>query len=456
MDKYALNTDEEHTMDENGVHTDTDVVIVGGGLAGLAAACYLARGGASVRLYEKAARPGGRAATTVFEGYHLNLGAHALYSGGATEEVLRELGIAYVSHRPTDISVLREDRLYQFPDSISNLLRTKLLDLRDKLELGRIFAQLTGLKPASLARMSVSDWIAARARRPRVQQFLRMFACTNVYSAALDQVSAEVLIHKLQLSLKHPILYLDGGWQVLVDGLRQAAEQAGAQISTGVRVEAVEQRGRRVQGVRLANGHYVAARAVLIATTPREAIKLLDAVSAAPLGSYLATMLPAEIACLDVALRSLPDHAHPVVQDLEGPRFLTAQSRYAQIAPAGGAVIHTFKQLDPHHPSDPREDERELEGLLNRVQPGWRELLVRRVFLPRMDGVSMLPTTNIGGYAGRPKVQATGIERLLLAGDWIGEGFLADASMNSARQAAQLLLQQLSSRHIARAEAVLQ
>ncbi|GER92269.1 hypothetical protein KDW_64310 [Dictyobacter vulcani] len=38
----------------------TDVVIVGGGLAGLAAACYLARGGASVQLYEKSARLGGR------------------------------------------------------------------------------------------------------------------------------------------------------------------------------------------------------------------------------------------------------------------------------------------------------------------------------------------------------------------------------------------------------------
>jgi hypothetical protein len=35
-------------------------------------------------------------------------------------------------------------------------------------------------------------------------------------------------------------------------------------------------------------------------------------------------------------------------------------------------MISAFKQLDPRHPTDPREDERELEDLLDAVQPGWR------------------------------------------------------------------------------------
>src|SRR2546427_4697391 len=73
--------------------THTDVVVVGGGMAGLAAACYLARGGKSVTLFEKAATLGGRAATSNHEGYLFNRGIHGLYTGGATEEVLQELGI---------------------------------------------------------------------------------------------------------------------------------------------------------------------------------------------------------------------------------------------------------------------------------------------------------------------------------------------------------------------------
>ncbi|GER92270.1 dehydrogenase [Dictyobacter vulcani] len=387
----------------------------------------------------------------------MNLGAHALYGGGAAEQVvLRELGIAYSGHRPMHLSVLRAGKFYQYPDSTSALLRTRLLDLRDKLELASMFSKLPGLKPETLARVSVADWIMTVAKRPRVLQFLRMLACTSTYSAALDQVSAEVLVHNLQLITKHPLQYIDGGWQTLVDGLRQQAVQAGVQINNGLRVEAVEQQDRQVRGVRLANGQRIEARAVIVATTPQEAVKLLDEESAAPLKSYLDNMLPAELACLDVALRSLPDPMRPIVQNLEGPHFLTTQSCFAQIAPEGGAIIHTFKQLDPQHPSDPHDDERELEALLDRVQPGWRDLLVKRVFLPRINGVSMLPTTSIGGYAGRPGTQATNIDQLYLIGDWIGEGFLVNASMNSARQAARLFLQDQASRHVSREEAVLQ
>src|SRR6266536_2941556 len=75
--------------------TQTDVVVVGGGMAGLTAACYLARAGVAVTLFEKAASLGGRAATSNHDGYLFNRGIHGLYSGGATEVVLQELGITY-------------------------------------------------------------------------------------------------------------------------------------------------------------------------------------------------------------------------------------------------------------------------------------------------------------------------------------------------------------------------
>ncbi|GHO88687.1 phytoene desaturase family protein [Dictyobacter formicarum] len=424
-----------------------DVVIVGGGLAGLSAACYLAREGADVRLYEKAAELGGRASTTDYDGFHLNRGVHALYTGGAMEEVLRELAIPYSGHSPTAVYMLREGKLYEFPRGVQSLLKTQLLGFGDKVELGRLFAQLPGLKAQEFARVSVRDWVLQVARRPRVREFLLMFACTNVYSSALELVSAEVLITKLQLLLKHPVLYIDGGWQTLVEGLRQAAVRAGAYVINNCRVEAVEYEDGRVRGVRLSNGQRVRAQAVVIATTPQEALKLVDAGTYAPLQNIVKDLLPARVACLDVALRRLPDPTHPVVQDAGSPCFLTAQSLYAKVAPTGGAVIHTFKQLDPVHPGDPQKDERELEALLDAVQPGWRELVVKRVFLPHMMAIGMLPTAAGGydgrpsGYAGRPGPQVPGIEHLLLAGDWIGPGFLADASLGSARQVARLLLQ---------------
>jgi hypothetical protein len=53
----------------------------------------------------------------------------------------------------------------------------------------------------------------------------------------------------------------------------------------------------------------------------------------------------------------------------------------------------------------------------------------------------MLPLASSGGYAGRPGPLVPGIAHLYLAGDWIGEGFLSDPSLASARQVAQLVLQ---------------
>jgi phytoene dehydrogenase-like protein len=189
----------------------------------------------------------------------------------------------------------------------------------------------------------------------------------------------------------------------------------------------------------------VRSTAVIIALRPQDAVKLIDETAYPTLRQIVDTIIPAQVACLDVALSRLPDPSHPVVQDLERPRFMSAQSVFSQVAPVGGALIYTFKQLDPTRSSDPKEDEHDLEEFLDTVQPGWREVLVKRFFLPRIDAIGMLPTASDGGYAGRPKPQAVGMPNVYLTGDWIGEGFLSDASMGSARQVVQLLQKDLAS-----------
>jgi phytoene dehydrogenase-like protein len=419
-----------------------DVVVVGGGLAGLTAACYLARAGIAVTLFEKASSLGGRAVTQNYDGYCFNRGVHALYNGGAASRVLQELGITYSGHKPRGYFMLRQDELYVFPSNPITLVSTDLLDAADKLELTRLFPMLTLLKAHELRRVSVREWLDSNVPRPQVRQVLASLARTFTYSAALDQVSAEVFATQMQLSLKHNVRYIDGGWQTLVDGLRAAAEQAGVSIVSSTRVEAVERQDGRVQGVRLRDGNIVSASAVIIATDPQDAVKLLYEGTYAAIRKVVDTIVPIQVACLDIALRRLPSSSHPVVFDLERPRFQTIQSLFTKITPPGGALIHTVKYLDPAHSTDPREDERDLEDLLDTLQPGWRNELVKRIYLPHITVVSMLPSASDGGLNGRPDPQVPGIANLYLAGDWIGsEGFLVDASMASARQVAQLLLQ---------------
>ncbi len=265
----------------------------------------------AVTLFEQASHLGGRAAAQSHDGFWFNRGIHALYTGGAASEVLAELGIRYLYGIPRASFMLQRHGLYPFPASPLTLLGTRLLSASDKLELLRLLAGLWRMDPRQVAHTSVQDWVEGVVRRPPVRQLLIALARPFVYSAALDLVSAEVFVAKLQRTLTHPIHYIDGGWQTLVEALRRTAEAAGAHL----------------------------------------------------------------------------------------------------IASSGT------------------------------VQPGWHDLLVKRVYLPRIEAVGMLPTAQGGGFAGRPEPEVPNLANLYLAGDWIGgEGFLADASLASARQVAQLLV----------------
>ena len=69
------------------------MIVVGGGLAGLTAAAYMARAGREVRLIESARSLGGRAMTRVESDFHFNMGAHALYVEGAAKIAMDDLGV---------------------------------------------------------------------------------------------------------------------------------------------------------------------------------------------------------------------------------------------------------------------------------------------------------------------------------------------------------------------------
>lgn len=242
------------------------VVIVGGGRAGLVAACYLARGGIAVTLCERAATLGGRAATDEHEGFRFNRGIHALYTGGAATDMLGDLGVTYGHGSPRGLFARSAGGLVALPTTAGTFLRSALLGAGDKVAFGRVLAALSRCDPRALARTSVADWIAGATDRPAVRRLLAANARPFVYSAALDLVSADLYVAKLRAAFRHPIHYIDGGWQTLVDGLRDVAVRAGVRIMHGTRVAALVHREGRVGGVLLADGTTLPAAATVIAT----------------------------------------------------------------------------------------------------------------------------------------------------------------------------------------------
>src|SRR6476661_3839810 len=122
------------------MYTQSDVIVVGGGLSGLATATYLARDGRSVVLLEKAPALGGRAGTQARDGFHFNFGPHALYRKGEGAGVLRELGVRWTGGAPSASGGYAIDggRRHALPGGFVSLLTTGLFGIAAKLEAARL------------------------------------------------------------------------------------------------------------------------------------------------------------------------------------------------------------------------------------------------------------------------------------------------------------------------------
>jgi phytoene dehydrogenase-like protein len=111
------------------VEQQIDTVVIGGGMAGLAASTFLARSGQNVTLVEQSTHLGGRARTKVQDGFYLNIGPHALYRGGAAFKILKEIGVEPRGAVPSvsGAFAIHGGRRHTFPAGLVSLLTTGLL-----------------------------------------------------------------------------------------------------------------------------------------------------------------------------------------------------------------------------------------------------------------------------------------------------------------------------------------
>lgn len=292
-------------------------IVVGGGLAGLAAAARLADRGVNVALLEASDRVGGVVGSVATEGFVFERAPHTILAGSPTfRAVVDELGLSPRLQRADPGAKTRwlwhRGRLRALPASPLQLLATDLLSLRAKLHIAsepfRAFVPPADDEPEPTFGAFLAERIGREATRLFAGAFVR-----GIHAAELDELGAQSAFPRLwQLAVRNrgilrgiaagsltrkttlpgpalprnALVSFPRGLQELVDAFTQ---RLGDRVHTNARVTGIERLGTR-RLVRTADGRGHPADHVVVATSAPIAADLLAANLLA--GGLIAADLP--------------------------------------------------------------------------------------------------------------------------------------------------------------------
>jgi phytoene dehydrogenase-like protein len=223
------------------------VVIVGGGLGGLAIAALLAKAGFSVTLYEKRQAIGGRAVCKKVGDYWLDSGFHSLRRAdkGPAAIVLEKLGkpIEFATKYSEGVVPKTYDRgmLVDSPLSVGQLLlRYPLLSFMQKMHMMMLIQKIKKTPMEKLDQMTIAELLATSKISDKniIAHIKQMIAIAYYCDPDLEKISAGELARYLA-DWPYDVGFPKGGWKQLIDKLQEAIVENGGVIRTGKDVRAI-------------------------------------------------------------------------------------------------------------------------------------------------------------------------------------------------------------------------
>lgn len=421
-----------------------DVVILGGGIAGLTASIYLAQDGKKVLLLEKGANLGGRGVTSKLGKAHVNLGPHALYTD--TLEVFNEVGINITGKSPklSGAFVFGKDNEQMNVVDIVNLFLGSNLKWREKMEFIRFYRHIRRMELDSLNTLSLEQYLSETISSNKVKNLIYAFVRLSTYANNPELISARVAIGQLRGA---SVLYLNDGWQTIVNKLVSRAKEVGVTIQKNAVVSKISGEYPEFT-VSLKDDQMIKTLSVVSTINPHELIKLVGEKASESFQKKVDQIIPVRAACLDLVMSGLPNPKTNFALGVDKPWYFSNHSTVAKLSDEPGQiVVHVMKYLDSLIENDAQNDEYELEGFLDLIQPGWRDFVVTRRFLPKMVVSNAIKKPIESGNI--IKSDEIGIEGMYIAGDWVGEKeILLSASLISAKNATKLLDKKLAFQHL--------
>ena len=250
------------------------IIVIGAGAMGLAAAYHAVKAGHEVTLLEAAPEPGGMAAHFDFGGLSIERFYHFVCKADRpTFELLEEIGLGDAMRwRTTTMGLYSDGRLHDWGNPVA-LLKYPGIGLISRLRYGLLaFVSTKRERWDALETQSAREWIVRWSGQKVYDKLWKPLFDLKFYDYA-DNISAAWIwtrvkrIGRSRKSLfEEELGYIEGGSQTLVERLVERIGVLGGVIRTGMPVEEVLVANGRVTGVRT-RGETLPADSV-IATVP--------------------------------------------------------------------------------------------------------------------------------------------------------------------------------------------
>jgi phytoene dehydrogenase-like protein len=182
---------------------------------------------------------------------------------------------------------------------------------------------------SQLESVAVQEWLDKKIRDKNLAETIKTYLRLYTYGNDPDIQSVGSALR--QLYVAGP-MYIDRGWQTLVNGLLAAAENGKAKIVKGKKVTRVERTDSSRWLVTLSDKTQVSAKIVVIAAGPKDAYSLFNDNERPNMVSKAAKEArPIRMACLDVALNNLPDKDALFALGVDLPLYFSVHSAYAKL-----------------------------------------------------------------------------------------------------------------------------
>lgn len=450
------------------------IVVVGGGLGGLATAALLSAEGFTVSVYEKTSKVGGRGLCKSIGEYLLDSGFHSIRGAdkGAASAVLKKLGKDIKFATKYSDGVLPKQyyngKAAYAPNNLIELLRYPLLPWRDKVNFITLFQRIKKKPLEHLDQITVAELLKELNVNSKglIDHIKTLVGIAFYCDPNLERISAGELYRYLE-HFPYDVGFPIGGWKQIIDKLISSIIENGGIIETRKEVQKVvieeihwhsnEQTKDAVDVVGIVVDGKVVYSDAIVLNVPIYEIPRLVQQEYLPkqLSKLLQDFEPSSSIIIDIASSDQMIYGkNDTIISLDPLAIFRVTTKYDKtISPPGKHILSAWMPIASDKSHDRRYVETkyaELQRILEKIFPdvSQNSTVIRQMVFSTTIGFYPKPSMN---QSKRPNVSLQGLKNLYLVGDGVnvdGIGGSSDAAFNSARQCVELIKEQVSAHPI--------